>query len=171
MEKNNHALRMQRPTQCHNCGSPRIRFTQNCVLYGRNSGSWPMVWICNDCNASVRCHDGTDIPLGTMADQATRTARAQAHKAFDKLWKDGYYSRGGAYRWLQGVMIMKREDCHISRMTEAQCADVIKLSKERLRELKQEKKGYKFVRGERVKLNRKRRTKHAAHRNKHFAGY
>ncbi len=38
---------------------------------------WPWVYICEGCGSYVGMHPFTDIPLGTLADAATREARKE----------------------------------------------------------------------------------------------
>lgn len=116
------------PNQCDLCCSVNIVYTDNAIIYGRNYGNWPKCYFCNDCRASVGCHPGTDIPLGRMADRATRTLRNRAHDEFDKLWCDGYMTRSGAYQWLARQLEIDESQCHISWLTKDQLKDVATLS-------------------------------------------
>lgn len=117
-----------RPLNCDYCYSPKIRLAQNSVLYGRNYGDWPLIWFCVDCNAAVGCHPGTDIPLGKMADRATRQWRKKAHEAFDPIWKETkWLTRYKAYAWLASKLGIKTEDCHISWFNAKTCQRVIEI--------------------------------------------
>ena len=80
-------------------------------------------WLCRPCWAYVGCHPGTEVPLGTLADAATRKARSRAHAAFDPLWKSGAFglSRAQAYAWLREVMGLTKETGHIAMMDAEQC--------------------------------------------------
>lgn len=79
-------------------------------------------WFETRCPGALGCHtDGT--PLGIPADQATRRERQKAHTIFDRLWKDGWMSRGAAYRWLSAQM--GEDDPHIAKMDAASCQRVI----------------------------------------------
>ena len=116
------------PEQCDTCCSSNIVYTDNAIIYGRNYGNWPKCYFCRDCRASVGCHNGTDIPLGRMADRATRTLRNKAHDEFDKIWRDGYMTRSAAYQWLARQLEIDESQCHISWLTKDQLKDVITLS-------------------------------------------
>lgn len=78
-------------------------------------------WGCTrypECDGVVGCHPGTEKPLGELADKATRTARKEAHDAFDALWKPmepecGRYRRA-AYRWLGEELDL--DDPHMGEM-------------------------------------------------------
>jgi hypothetical protein len=71
-------------------------------------------------------------PRGYPADKETRRWRVKAHKAFDRLWKDGGMTRISAYTWLAGRMGLKKHECHIAMLDKDQCKaaiDIIKGSK------------------------------------------
>lgn len=117
-----------RPIECDNCKSRRVRLTQNSVLYGRNYGTWPLIWFCDDCHAATGCHADTDIPLGTMATREVRQARKLAHEAFDPLWKKHRLaSRYKAYEWLACNLKINVNDCHIGHFDEQTCARVVEI--------------------------------------------
>jgi hypothetical protein len=92
------------------------------VVHGR----WALIWYCSACGAFVGCHEGTDVPLGLMADRDTRQARYELHKVFDRLWKKGPLARDDAYRWLASVLNLPPEWAHISMLSEEQCLVVQK---------------------------------------------
>jgi hypothetical protein len=54
----------------------------------------------------------------------THAARNEAHKAFDRLWKDKILPRGNAYKALADELGMSRADCHIKLM-DAQTASKV----------------------------------------------
>lgn len=78
-----------------------------------------------DCTATHGAHkDGT--PLGIPANAETKKWRIEAHKAFDKLWKNGgCMSRKQAYRHLRERMNLTAMECHIGRFDISQCKRVI----------------------------------------------
>jgi hypothetical protein len=116
------------PTHCDNCCSVNIELTTNDKIYGRIYGDWPKIYYCNDCRAAVGCHPGTVIPLGRMADRATRQLRTKAHEEFDKLWQSGLMSRSKAYNWLAAALEIDPSQCHISWLSKDQLKDVATLS-------------------------------------------
>lgn len=67
-------------------------------------------------------------PLGTPADKATRQARMDAHRVFDRLWKERGWHRADAYVWLAQVMDMSEEKAHIGNFNAEQCRKVIRLA-------------------------------------------
>lgn len=111
---------LQRITKLHDLDCPKC----DGKLMLRNS-RYGLFWGCSNyketgCKAAHGAHpDGT--PLGIPADDRTKQARIEAHAEFDKLWKDGPLTRGGAYRWMQAAMHMREEEAHIGRFTYEQC--------------------------------------------------
>lgn len=87
--------------------------------------------ICPD--AYVGCHDGTENPLGRLADSKLRLAKSHAHAVFDPLWerkmeRDGLKkgeARGKAYVWLAGQLGIDPKDCHIGMMDVETCMRVV----------------------------------------------
>lgn len=65
--------------------------------------------------------------------RAVKLARIRAHEEFDKLWKRGYMSRGKAYAWL--ARELGRDEVHMAWMDEDECARVVELVDELLRDL------------------------------------
>ena len=114
------------PEQCNLCGST-VEFVCNAEIYGRAYGRWPYAWLCRACGAYVGTHPHTDRPLGLLADAATRTARKEAHAAFDPLWKEGALSRNQAYKWLAEQLGIAKERCHIGEFDVETCAQVVQL--------------------------------------------
>ena len=87
---------------------------QNAVVYGRNYGDWPWMYICmNDaCGARVSMHPFTNIPLGTLADEDTRYARKAAKAKFHRFQQLSKISRSDAYSTLAERMGIPRRECH-----------------------------------------------------------
>lgn len=85
------------------------------------------IWVCwNHLHPlTVGTHDGTDVPLGTLADGWTRKMRRLAHKAFDRIWKGGNYgySRDAAYR--SGAAWLCVKELHIGECNADQCRRLI----------------------------------------------
>lgn len=118
---------LPRPRCCDECASPSIALVDKKEVYGPFSEHDGELWMCLECRAYVSCHEGTDRPMGTMANEATRRARVRAHKAFDPLWKtrrDGH-GRRWWYSWLAGQLEVPLEHCHIAMFTQTQCEQVI----------------------------------------------
>lgn len=57
-----------------------------------------------------------------VSDRYLRSARKLTHEVFDRLWLDGYTSRGAAYRWLaQRLGLRSHKVCHIQHFNIDQC--------------------------------------------------
>lgn len=140
------------PTSCDNCRSLQVELITNDKIYGRQYGKWPFVYRCNSCNATVGCHPNTYIPLGLMADKATRLLRKDAHTAFDPLWRSGLMSRSRAYQWLAEQLQIDVGACHISWLSKRQLKYTIEIStkhfaeNEHIAERRKEKRNVKLAR-------------------------
>lgn len=122
--------RLPRPISCDACGGPRVHLQKRSLMRMRVNKKWDLVWHCLDCLALVGCHEGTDIPLGMMADVQCREARFLAHRAFDRMWKGGGLTRARAYVWLAETLMLPAEEAHIGMLTEKQCETLIAAVKE-----------------------------------------
>lgn len=112
---------------CPECGSAMVlRSTDRFV---HRDGTTRRFFGCSrfpDCRATHGAHpDGS--PYGIPGDAATKEARVRAHEAFDRLWKSGGMSRKAAYRRMQSLMGMTRDDAHIGRFDVGQCEKLIAL--------------------------------------------
>lgn len=113
--------RLPRPICCDNCGGPRVHLQKRSLMRMRTPKAWDLVWHCLDCLALVGCHEGTDIPLGLMADVMTRDARYNAHRVFDRLWRGGGFTRAEAYAWMARTLMIDPAEAHIGMLSERQC--------------------------------------------------
>jgi len=115
------------PTTCRYC-SGQVDLVCNSVLYkGRSYGDWPYAYLCNDCWAFVGLHPETDIPLGTLANNALRASRNRSKAAFHKYLDETGMKRTQAYRWLAEQMKIDTGECHFGWFEQDQCerAEVI----------------------------------------------
>lgn len=119
------AHRLPRPIKCDSCGSPRVHLQKRSLMRMRVVKKWDLIWHCLDCLSLVGCHEGTDIPLGLMADAPTRDARFQAHKVFDRLWRGGGLSRAEAYGWMAETLMIPPEQAHIGMLSMRQCEALV----------------------------------------------
>lgn len=115
--------RLSRPIKCDSCGGPRVNLQKRGFMGLRVFREWDLIWHCMDCDALVGCHEGTDIPMGLMADGATRHARFEAHKYFDRLWRgrNSPMSRAEAYAWMAQALNIPPERAHVGMLDAAQC--------------------------------------------------
>lgn len=120
---------------CPYCGEPAelLRGSEaDELLHRSRRRSDSPVWACVGCNACVGCHTGTEMPLGTLADPATRASRVAAHAAFDSLWKQGDapdgetppMTRGAAYDWMAATLGIDPALAHIAALDRYQCEDL-----------------------------------------------
>lgn len=125
--------RLPRPIKCDDCGSPRVHLQKRGYMGLRITKIWDLVWHCQDCGALVGCHEGTDLPLGLMADAPTRAARWQAHTAFDPLWRghSKQLTRAAAYVWMANTLSIPLEKAHIGMLSERQCEALVEAVAER----------------------------------------
>jgi len=110
---------------CPYCGR-KAEYVDSAEIYGKSYG---MVYLCRPCDAYVGVHDGTDTPLGRLANRELRRWRNRAHAAFDPLWQQGPYRRrrNDAYAWLAGKMGLTKEKTHIAMFDVEQCKQVIQI--------------------------------------------
>ena len=113
---------------CDYCGKP-ARLVDSAIVYeGRRYG---MIWYCKACHAWVGCHEGTNKPLGRLANADLRLQKRLAHAAFDPLWRGKtFFTRRAAYEWLAEEMGLPIEKTHIGMMDVDQCKEVIRICKE-----------------------------------------
>lgn len=115
--------RLPRPVCCDSCGGPRVSLQKRGFMGLRVFKDWDLIWHCADCDALVGCHEGTDIPLGLMADGFTRHARFEAHKYFDRLWRGrgAPMTRAQAYAWMAKALNIDADRAHIGMLSAEQC--------------------------------------------------
>ena len=76
--------------RCPYCKGP-VSFRSADGIY-RDNRNKVMLYVCNrypKCDAYVRTHAGTNIPVGTLANHELRTLRREAHFYFDQLHQTG----------------------------------------------------------------------------------
>lgn len=117
------ASRPVEPPLCLECGRAAT-LVQSQRIYPRRPDLWNRpIWLCA-CGAYTGCHAGTERPKGRPAGKPTRSARMDAHAAFDRLWeakmkRDGCSkkdARKAGYKWLAAQLKIDPKDCHIGDM-------------------------------------------------------
>ena len=119
------------PIRCPYCGSHAVLKSAD-GIYKDNSKNM-MLYVCSrypKCDAYVRCHAGTTIPVGSMANHELRALRKTAHDYFDKLHKSGLMTKEDAYHWLAATVDAPMKHAHIGHLSEYYCKKVIDKSKE-----------------------------------------
>lgn len=103
---------------CIECGSAPGLVTGERIYPHRRDLYALNFYLC-DCGAYVGCHKGTTDALGHPCNAETRSARSQAHKEFDLIWKNKGMSRTEAYAWLANQLNLPASQCHIGMMDAA----------------------------------------------------
>lgn len=119
------AHRLNPPTRCDRCGAPGVKLINNEEIYGRSYGDWPYAYHCSSCGAYVGLHPGTDLPLGTMADTATRRARQQKQRFLVLIETKFGGDRAAAYTWLAQQMGIDARECHFGLFSIEQCRQAL----------------------------------------------
>ena len=112
--------RVEPPQSCRYCQG-RVDLVSNAKIYGREYGSWPYVYLCSCCGASVGLHPDTDLPLGTLADESLRRARNDSKGAFIATYRAKRLDRNQAYDWLSQKTGIPRVECHFGMFDTQQC--------------------------------------------------
>lgn len=110
------------PDACPYCSSS-VKLVCNRVIYGSEYGDWPFAYRCTHtaCGAYVGLHPFTAIPLGTLANAATRDARKAAKEVFGQVVYKHRMDRTEAYRWLARTMGLDVGECHFGWFDEPTC--------------------------------------------------
>lgn len=99
------------PTTCPYCNS-KVIYTSNAEIYGREYGNG-RCYKCVSCDAYVGVHDGTDIPLGRLANKELRDLKKQCHALFDPVWKqEKNIKRTQLYEKLARKLCIPTSECH-----------------------------------------------------------
>lgn len=99
------------PTCCPYCNS-KVIYTSNAEIYGKEYGNG-RCYKCTSCDAYVGVHDGTDIPLGLLANKELRELKKQCHTLFDPVWKQNKsIKRKQAYQQLANALEIPIKECH-----------------------------------------------------------
>lgn len=122
---------MKTPEICRYCGGV-IRLVPAEKIYGEKAAKslglfGEQIYQCQNCNARVGCHKGTNRPLGNVANEALRLKRIETHQVFDGYWKSQHMTRTNAYKWLSQQMRLPAKQSHIGGFEMDQCQKVIEL--------------------------------------------
>ncbi|PQQ22780.1 zinc-finger-containing protein [Photorhabdus hindustanensis] len=99
------------PVRCHYCCG-HVTIAHHEKIFGKIHSKWPWMYICTSCSAYVGMHPYTDIPLGTLADKATRNARISGHWHFEEMRERWNLERTDAYKWLARKLGINKCECH-----------------------------------------------------------
>ena len=124
--------------RCQYCGGSVVLRSADGIY--RKNPNHTMLYVCSNyprCDAYVRTHSGTSIPVGTLANPRLRKLRHQAHYYFNQLYYSGLMSKQEAYLWLMELLQIPPSEAHIGLLGEYYCNEVIKESKKLLAQRKQ----------------------------------
>lgn len=119
--------------RCPYCGSPVVLRSADGIYRENSQGA--MLYVCSrypECDAYVKVHPGTNIPMGSLANHELRTLRRTAHYYFDQLHKTGRMTRQESYRWLADKICVPLKDAHIGHLGEYYCKMMIQDSRKLL---------------------------------------
>ena len=114
--------------RCQYCGGTVVLRSADGIY--RDNPNHTMLYVCSNyphCDAYVRTHPGTNIPVGTLANRKLRMLRNEAHHQFDQLYRSGIMSKQDAY-----LLQMPLSKAHIGYLGEYYCNEVIAESKKLL---------------------------------------
>lgn len=134
-----------KPTRCPYCGGTIVLRSADGIYHDNQRNT--RLYVCSNypkCDAYVRVHDGTDIPVGTLANHELRTLRRTAHHYFDQLYLSGIMSKQDAYMWLAGILSAPLSQAHIGYLGEYYCKQVIDESRALLEKRRKPKNVHSF---------------------------
>jgi hypothetical protein len=123
------------PTRCHLCQGEEIEIVGHKEIYGRDYNEWPWCYRCKSCKAYVGMHPFTNLPLGTLADEALRLARKHGKEPFEKLHASGKMDRNKAYELLSEHLGIPKNECHFGWFDEELCWEAMDWAIEKQKEL------------------------------------
>lgn len=103
--------------RCPYCGSTVVYRSADGIYHENKKGT--MLYVCSnfpECDAYVRVHAGTNIPVGSLANHELRSLRRTAHHYFDQLHLSGYMSKQDAYKWLADLVMAPMSEAHIGHI-------------------------------------------------------
>lgn len=112
--------------KCPYCGGS-VTYRSADGIYRENPRG-VMLYVCSrypSCDAYVRVHEGTTIPVGSLANGELRALRREAHQWFDRLYREGIMTKDDAYEWLSELISAPRSQAHIGFLGEYRCRQVI----------------------------------------------
>lgn len=113
--------------KCSYCGAQAM-LRPACAVHGEKAKKDSQLYVCSrypKCNAYVGAHKNTLLPMGTLANGDLRHKRILAHKALDRLWKDGAMKKWQAYKWMEAKLGLRSDQAHIAMFSEYMCDQLI----------------------------------------------
>jgi len=124
-----------KPVRCPYCDSVARLVKGNEIYPHRKDLAYLNFYLCDGTHfrpherAYVGTHKGTIIPLGRLANEELRKAKSQAHRVFDRIWREGHLSRPQAYAWLSKQLGLTPAMTHIGMFTVERCQEVERLAR------------------------------------------
>ena len=118
-----------RSMKCPYCGSA-VHLRSADGIYKENSSN-TQLYVCTKypvCDAYVRVHPGTTVPVGSLANPQLRALRVKTHRQFDRLHETGLMTKKDAYGWLAHMLQSPMSQAHIGYLSEYYCSLIIKES-------------------------------------------
>ena len=125
--------RLQQLKKCQTCKYANRRqveliIVNNEQIYKMQRGNvWAWSYVCPFCQKHCGIHPYTDLPLGVIADAATRYCRKKAKIVFNKLWQQDYrnisqriLTRDKAYELLASALNISENDWHFGMFDKEQ---------------------------------------------------
>lgn len=113
--------------RCPYCGAHAVLRSSKAVYQGKAKPGRHL-FVCARyplCDSYVGAHEGTLLPMGTLANGDLRNKRIQAHRAFNRLWESGTMKKWQAYRWMQAKFGLCSQQAHIAMFSEYMCDQLI----------------------------------------------
>ncbi len=133
--------------KCPYCGAS-VHLRSGDGIYKENSKN-VMLYVCSKypaCDAYVRVHEGTNKPVGTLANYKLRAMRNEAHRYLKEIERKGIMKKQEIYQWIAGRISAPLSETHIGYMREYYCGIVIEESKKLLNARRENtQRGKRFV--------------------------
>ena len=126
--------------KCPYCGST-VEYRSAEGIYKENHKN-TMLYVCTnypECDAYVRVHEGTNIPVGTLANYKLRSLRNEAHKLLDQIQRKGIMTKQECYQWIANIIMAPLSQAHIGYLGDYYCQVVIDECKKLLNNIKNRK--------------------------------
>lgn len=115
---------------CPYCKGKTKLMPDSYVYNGRSYGN--QVMVCGNypyCDSYVGTHKEDNTALGRLANKELRTARKEAHKHFDLIWKEKLVDRDDLYYELSEELGIDLDHTHIGWFGKKNCYNVVEWAK------------------------------------------
>jgi hypothetical protein len=118
----------RKAVKCPYCGA-RAFLRPASAVHGERARD-EYLYVCSrypKCDAYVSAHKQSHQPMGVLANGKLRRKRIDAHRAFDRLWREGIMKKWQAYIWMQAKFGLSPRQAHIANFSEYMCDELISL--------------------------------------------